>query len=254
MIWLLAKYILKAALRDRLPLIFLISVFVIFSLSAFIGGSAITEQDQFAIIFTANTLRFLSVSFIILYISFYFNRSFETRDAESLLTRPFSRLQYLLGHYCAFQLIVGFFIGVSFLMMVLIVKSPSFQNLIWVGGLWIELSLVATIAIFFGMLCKNNIAAILLSFAFYILGRLSGSLLHIVNDPSEQSVLIRGGEILVQVISVILPRFDLMVQSSWLLYETNFSMSFFYVLLAQLAVFTGLVISATYYDLIRKQF
>lgn len=252
MIWLLAKYVLKAALRDRLPLVFLLSLMICISLSAFFGSAAIVERDQFAIIFTANSLRLLSVAFLILYISFYFGRAFETRDIDALLTRPISRLRYLLGHYLAFQILVLFFTLLSFLIFVLLIHSYS--SLFWIVGLFIELSLISLISIFFGMLCSNGIAAILLSFGLYILGRLSGSLLNIINTSPRGDVLSSVSENIMQLISIIIPRFDLMTQSSWLIYQTEIPIELLITVLIQFFVFTGLVLSAAYYDLIRKQF
>jgi ABC-type transport system involved in multi-copper enzyme maturation permease subunit len=251
---LLTRYVLRAAIRDKLPLIFIISLAVCLSLSAFLGDSAVIEQDQFVVIFAASSLRFLSVVFLILYISFYFHRAFETRDLETMLTRPFSRLQYLVGHYVGFQIIVIVFSLASFLMFFNFKSVLTDHYFIWFIGLFIELSLVALISIFFAMLCTRNVAAILLSFGFYILGRLSGSLLNIIEAGGDQNIVIRMGEVIMQVITVVVPRFDLMVQTSWLLYDINITMNIMLILIFQFFVFTGFILSATYFDLIRKQF
>lgn len=254
MVFLLTQYVLKAAIRDKLPLIFLISVAVCMSLAAFLGSSAVTEQDQFVVVFTATSLRLLSISFIILYISFYFHRAFEGRDVETMLTRPFSRLQFIMGHYFGFQIMVAVFCALSFIVFLLFQSALTAHYYIWFIGFFVELSLMALITMFFAMLCNRNIAAILLSLGFYILGRLSGSLLTIIDTGASSDVLMRLGEVLMQFISIILPRFDLMVQTSWLLYDMDLTLNSLTIVVIQFFVFTGLILSATYFDLLRKQF
>ena len=47
MIHILTKYILTAAMKDRLFLLFLLLAVLGVSLSIFLGSSAVTEKDQF---------------------------------------------------------------------------------------------------------------------------------------------------------------------------------------------------------------
>ncbi len=254
MVWLVAQYVLKAVIRDRLPLIFFVSMLICLSLCTFFGSAAMTEQDQFAIIFMANVIRLLSVSFVILYISFYFARAFDTRDIEALLTRPISRLQYLIGHYLAFQGLIFSFILFLFIIFLFFIRAPDGQEFLWLAGLLIELSLVGLVALFFGLLLSHGIASIFLSFGLYLLGRFSGSLLDIVATPSDPNIFSAFGGAVMQLISIIIPRFDLMLQSGWLIYPASLSTVQITIIIAQFFVFTGLVLSAAYYDLIRKQF
>jgi len=253
-VFLLTQYVLKAAIRDKIPLIFLISIAVSMSLSAFLGSSAVTEQDQFVVVFSATALRLLSISFIILYISFYFHRAFESRDVETMLTRPFSRFQFMMGHYFGFQIMVTIFCALSFIVFLLFKSVLAEHYYIWFIGFFVELSLMALVTIFFAMLCTRNITAILLSLGFYILGRLSGSLLTIIDTGGGSNIAIRLGEAVMQLISIILPRFDLISQTSWLLYDASLTLENFTVVIIQFFVFTGLILSATYFDLLRKQF
>ena len=54
-------------------------------------------------------------------------------------------------------------------------------------------------------------------------------------------------------ISMVIPRLDLMAQSSWLIYGTENSINWMFVI-GQGIVFYALVFSATYIDFKRKQF
>ena len=123
MVWLLVKYILTAALRDRLLLGFLFLVGVGISLSIFLGSAAITEKDQFSVVFTAGGLRIGGLLTLVLFTVFYLRRSFETRDVEYLLSRPLSRLQFLLAHSIAFSILAT--IAASLISLVLIAMSQG---------------------------------------------------------------------------------------------------------------------------------
>lgn len=253
MIWALIQYVLKAAYYDKLPLIFLITMLVSLSGAVFMGGTAITEQDQFVLVFASNSLRLLSVFITIFYITHYFSRSFQTQEISALLTKPFSRLQYLLAHYFAFQIIAFLFIVVTCLVFVLFFQSSWAYFTFWAVGLWCELSLVSLISLFFAILIPQSFIAAIASVGLYVLGRLSGNLLIIIETSQNQNILTLAGEYVVQFITMFVPRFDLFTQSVWLIYEQG-AISFPYFLLFHFFVFTGLILSVTFFDLSRKEF
>lgn len=253
MLWTLIHYVLKAAYIDKLPLIFLVVVAVSLSGALFMGGSAVTEQDQFVLVFAANSFRLLAVLLTIFYIHHYFNRAFQTQEVSAMLTKPFSRLQYLLGHYMAFQIIVFGFVALGAALFFLFFQSGLNDFLFWIMGLWAELSLMALISLFFALLLPHGFAAIMASVGLYIFGRLSGSFLLITQSTDRTNVFSTMGESLVEIILIFVPRFDLFVQSHWLLYEEG-AVPFSYFVPFHFVIFTGLVLSAAYFDLRRKEF
>lgn len=250
---LLVKYILTAALRDRLLLSFIVLVGLGLSVSVFLGSAALTEKDQFSLVFAAGGLRIAGLLTLILFVVFYLRRSFETRDVEYILSRPISRFQFLLAHSIAFN-ILATFIAVS---ITLAVSALSYQHLqsghlLWGVSFWVELLVMANVALFFALFLSSAVTAALVSFAFYILSRLIGDILGIIEKPGEAGT-IAFLEKIMNFVSIFIPRLDLMGQTSWLLYGTSGEVNFTFLFL-QGAIFCGFILAAAYYDLSRRQF
>lgn len=253
MIWLLTKYILTAALRDKLFLGFIAFLAVGVSLSIFFGSAAITEKEQFSIVFAAGGLRVLGGLTLILFTVFYVRKSFETRDVEYLLTRPISRIQFLAAHSIAFSALATIATLLISLVILLISQGISLQGyLLWCFSLWFELLIIAQVALFFSFVLSSAVMATLMGCAFYVLSRLIGGILGVIDaGPTTGAGLVM--EKIMLVISVIIPRFDLMTQSSWLLYADYTSFNWSFVLL-QGVIFYGFVFSAAYVDFNKRQF
>lgn len=252
----LVRYVLLAAFRDRIvPGIVAISVLAI-CLSVFSGSAAIIEQDQFVIAYLAGGLRLLSLIGLSLFVVFFIRRSYDARDIEFLLTRPVSRGKFVLSHAVAFSCL-AVLTGV-FLSAILYGFSMryGYQNgfLLWAFGVTFEYILVANVAFFFAMVLGSPVTAGLATLGFYVLSRMMGELLAIAQSPGEV-----GGSVLhvlsvvMTLISVVIPRFDLMAETSWLIYG-GAELSDWGFIVAQGAVFLALVVSATAIDLKRRQF
>ena len=248
----LISYVLTAAYKDKIFLAFFILVVVMVSLSLFFGASAVTEQDQFAIVFTSGALRLVSVFTLTLFIIFYFARSFENRDVDFLFSKPITRWQFILAHFVAFSFL-------SFLIAIIVTAAVIFLSpsglsvpvLIWGGSIFIELVVLSAMAIFFGIAFNNAVPATLATIGFYILARLIGDIIGILEIGAVNTATLILGKVMT-VISFFVPRLDLIGQTSWLVYGLN---DFSYApLVAQIVIFLGLVLSATYLDLKRRQF
>lgn len=254
MSWPLVKYVLTAALRDRLMLVLSLMVLVGGALSVFLGSSAVIEQDRFALVFAAAGLRFASVVGLVLFVVFYVRRSFESRDIDFLLSRPISRSAFILSHSIAFSLlalIVGAAIGVSMLAVSLHYAVGGIG--LWVLSLAAELVIMANAALFFAMVLPSATAGAMASIGLYILGRLMGELLGIVYTGAY----FHGYRFLamaMKLVSLIVPRLDLMAQSSWLIYGTSDSAIGVGFILAQGLVYSLLLTTAALIDLVRRQF
>lgn len=253
----LVRYIFLAAIRDRLILSLLILIILGTSLSVFLGSAAIAEADLFALSYTAGGLRIIGVLSLVLFISFYIRRAFDTKDVDLNLTRPVSRVSFLLSHSFAFSLIatlVSVAIGLA-----VVAVSPHMVgsgHALWIFSLWVELILVANAALFFSMVLSSSSSAALATFGLYALSRLMGQVLgtSMGLDPEQISVStdtdVLG--VLVQVVSIFIPRLDLMGQSSWLIYGAE-KAAFVFVAL-QGIIYTSLLIVAGIIDLVRREF
>lgn len=255
----LISYTLKAALRDRLVRVILVFYALIASVSLFAGSTAVLENAQFAIIFAASGIRFAAVLGAVLFVAFYIQRSYATKDIDFILSRPLSRTSFVVSQAIAFFIISLLIGGAAFVaMFILMAFNVSTGLVFWSVGLIIEVTLITNIAMFFSMSLSSSVASVAASFGFYMLARMTGTLLGIVKAGDYEGIFVFFGWI-TKAVTVILPRFDLLVQSSWLIYgphgtsTVSTPVSPFYML--GLGVFfTLFIVLATIIDLKRKEF
>ncbi|MGB0720008.1 MAG: hypothetical protein ACPGRX_06020, partial [Bdellovibrionales bacterium] len=241
------------AIRDRLIIAMLVLIGLSASLSVFMASAAVTEQDQFTAVFSAGSLRILGVLGLVLFVVFFMRRSFEARDIEFLLSRPISRVQFILSYTTGFSclaVIIGAACGIC-----VVALSPhlvSAGTLLWCLSIIVENIIMVNMALFFAMFISSAAMGVLAVLAFYVLARMMGQILGII-DAGTSGLDFQGLEIAVQAISVITPRLDLLGQTSWLIYGAEDAANFGFVI-AQGAVFIMLVLSAALLDLMKRQF
>lgn len=247
----LLKYALLAALRDKL----LLSMFIVFvvgaSLSLLLASAAIIEKDQFALVFTSASLRLVNVLGLVLFVIFFVRRSFDSKDIEFLLSRPISRVQLIITYAVAFSIIaviMNFAVGLA-----LFSVAPhlfGYSHMLWLVSLVFESIAMVSVSLFFALQITSAASAAMASLGVYVLGRLMGQLLGIVD-----SSLVDGQGIYamaLQLVSVITPRLDLLGQSSWLLYGVEGGSAVFACF--QVFAFSVLVVAAACLDFSRRQF
>ena len=241
-------------MRDRLLLGFLLLLFVGVSLSLFLGSSAITESDQFSLIFAASGLRIGGNLALILFTVFYLRRSFEARDVEYLLSRPITKLQFLTAHFLAFSFL-AFVAAVLITLTLALMPSAALSDpnfFLWGLSLWVELNVMVAMAVFFSLVLSSAVTASLATFSFYVLARLMGDILGII-ESSYNNGLTAILEKVMLLISIFVPRLDLMAQSAWLLYGVTDVINWPFIL-GQGMIFTAFVFTAALLDLNKRQF
>ena len=253
MIWLLVKYIFAAASRDKILISFLLLIGVGVSLSLFLGSAAVTEKDQFSIVFAASALRFSSLFTLVLFAVFYIRKSFDTRDVEYMLSRPITRFQYLIAHSISFSILAFILTFISAVVLLSMPAEANFMGVcLWSTSLLVELILVVNVALFFAFVLTSAVSAMLITLAFYVLSRMMGGILGVILSSPESGIMMLVEKIML-LISIIVPRFDLMGQGDWLLYGAEGAIGWGFVL-GQGVVFLGLIFFATLIDFKRKQF
>lgn len=268
----LVKYILTAAARDKLMMTLALMILLGAAVAAFMGSASITEQGGFALVFGAGGLRFLGVAGIVLFCCFYIRRSFENKEVEFLLSRPVSRLSFLFSHAAAFALLAAL-VAAAVAAAVLMLGRPDLGGLLlWAVSLAVEFAIMAVAALFFSMVLSSAAGSALAALGFYTLARMVGVLLGITSEaPANWFFAIIGSAM--KLISIAIPRLDMMGQTSWLVYgvEGAGGIKFLpeagaYAILmmehlgltgfiaVQGVFFTGLLLAAAAYDFMRKQF
>lgn len=255
----LVKYILMAAVRDRLLWGIAAMSLLVVCLSIFSGSVAIVEQGQFILSYMAGGLRIIALLGLSLFTVFFVRRSFDSRDIEFLLTRPISRFRFVVSHVVAFSLltvVAGLFISaiVGGLSMFYGTTSSVF---LWSFGITFELMIVANTAFFFAMVLGSPVSAGMATFGFYILARLMGQLLAIMHHNPQPDTfsdyVMNGLAYTAGAISVVIPRLDLLAQTSWLIYGGGVLSDWLFTV-AQGGAFLALITTAAWIDVRRRQF
>lgn len=242
-----------AALRDKIILSFLVLAGLGISLSFFLGSAAILEKEQFSVVYAASSLRILGVMGLVLFVVFYIRRSFEDKDIEFLLSRPVTRPAFILAHSLSFSLIAAFFAAMVFLCVYAMIPQQLTEgHMLWGFSLLFEFIIMANAAIFFAMVLPSATMASLAVFGFYIFCRIIGQIMGIVDTGTESETVAFMGTI-IDLISIFVPRLDLMGQTSWLIYGAGEGIGYTFILF-QGVIFSAVLISASMIDLVRRQF
>ncbi len=246
-------YVLKASIRDKLILSLIVLFLAASSLSFFIGGSATAEPDAAVLTFIANSARFIGVLSLILFTVFYVRRAYETHDIEYLLSRPVTRIHFIIAHLLALSLLSLLFTIVISAGLTLfashILNIDGF--ILWSVSLGLEFMIIAYAAFFFSMTLSSAVSGTMATLAAYVLARMSGQVLAIIDSGSQGGSYILSK--IMEAASVIVPRFDLFSQSSWLIYGPDASIGLlFFVIHGGLFLF--LIACASIFDLQLKEF
>lgn len=269
----LVRYVLTAAMRDRLILTLMLMIGLGAGTSVFLGSASITEQDSFALVFGSGGLRFLSVIGLVLFCCFYVRRAFETKEVEFLLSRPLSRMTFLFSHAFSFALLAVLVAAVVAGAVYFLGKPNPHGLFAWGLSLGVENIIMTVAALFFSMVLSSAAGSALATLGLYVLARLIGMLIGIAHLPPENLIFAILNNTL-EVISVAVPRLDLMGQTSWLVYgvegssgglafaeyATKWSHAIVETLgvagfmLAQGVFFIALLLGASAFDFARRQF
>lgn len=247
------RYLLKAAIRDRLLISFSAALVVAASLALFLGSSSVIESGQFALVYMSSSLRIMCVVALSLAIAFMIRRGFDMHEVEFILARPISRLTYVLSHAVAFLIIALVMGGTIVLLLSLQGMSFSSEGYIhWAVGFLLELAVVAMATMFFSFVLSSAVASVMAVFGYYMLARLNGELLGIVDSGMVDGLLWLPSKI-IQLALVIAPRFDLYGQSEWLIYgfQESYTLAF---LVANALLFMVLLVLGTMIDFVRREF
>jgi hypothetical protein len=251
--WPLITHALKAAIRDKMILALVLALAVSSSLSVFMGSVAVIEQDQFSIVFAASGIRLAVVFGLILFVVFYIRRSFDAKDIEFLLCRPLTRFQFLLSYALSFILLALIMtVAQGVCLYVLGANIFAEGQLLWLASIAAENIIMVGVALFFSMIMSSAATASMACLGFYTLTRMMGHILGVI----DSDLAFPGSEILsyiMQAISIVMPRLDLMGQSSWLIYGVGEGIDLAFVFI-QAAIFSIFIFLAAAIDLVRRQF
>jgi len=249
----LVQYVVTAAIRDKLIISIFLLLIMAVSLSIFMGSAATTERDQFAAVFSAGSIRILNAAGLILFIVFFIRRSFETRDIEFMLSRPVGRLTLVMSYAAGFS-IIAVLLGVTSGLCVYALSPHLFSegHILWTISLIAENIIIANAALFFSMVLTSAASGAFATLGFYVLARMMSQILGII-DSGKGIMEIKFLEQIMQLISALMPRLDLMAQTSWLIYGKEDQIGYLFVV-SQCVIYSGVILLAALIDMRRRQF
>lgn len=250
------RYILLTARRDWLFGGVLVLIAVLYGLASFMGSTALVEQYYMAMAYFSGSSRIVLVVGMIVFICFHMRRSFDHREIEAILSKPISRVQFLVAYWVAFTILsVGTTLPVVAVLGLL--YTPDYVGLLyWSISLIAEIALVTAFTLLASLILRSAVAAVLASLAFYFVARLIGFFLAAI----QQETSLMGGGILGQitegillVISTALPRLDMFAKSAWLIYGVAEAHDI-WIFAVQSGVYIFLLMAMAIFDFKRKQF
>jgi hypothetical protein len=248
------KYILLSGIRDRLYIGLFITLIASFSLSIFLGSTALIEQQQTVAAYIAGSSRAILAIGLILFVCLNVNRAFENKEVEFIISKAISREKFILSY------LIGFFLSAILIFIpliiaiLLVVKASKFGLLMWCLTLFLEIIILISFALLSSLILKNSFSAIMASFGFYIISRMMGVFVLAIEIPqSLQAAKINLMASVLKFMSVLFPRLDLFAQSSWLNYGIG-DFGILKIILWQALIYIPLMIFMAFHDFKKKQF
>ena len=248
------RYILMTAQRDSLFLGLAISVIFAAYIAFFLGTTAAVEEGQTSMVYAAGISRIILILGLVIFVAFHIRRSFENREIDLMLVHPISRTKFILSYLLGYSIIALFFVLFAAIVLYLLAHIHSLnQNLeglgIWTLSVLLEAVIMSTLAMTASLILRSTVITVLLSLGFYVLSRMAGFVLMIVNKPGNEGFSFD----IFEHISKLIPRMDFFGKTEWLLYgyKTNEEV---YLFLAQAAIYTTLLAAIAIYDFKKKEF
>jgi len=250
------RYILLTALRDWLFIGLFGVILMAYGISLFMGSTALVEQDQMTLAYFAGSSRIILMVGLIVFVCFHVKRAFEQREVEAILSKPISRVQFVIAYWLGFA-ILSLLAVLPVLGVILLLGSPDKIGLLyWGSSLFLEASLLVAFALLTSLIMQGSVSPVLSCFAFYMVSRLMGFFVATMNEPASLMVsgqVSRIMEWVLKIISTIVPRLDLYAKSTWLIYGVK-NQPDLWVFQAQSVVYITLLVSVAVFDFRRKQF
>ena len=249
------RYLVLTALRDRLFGTLVVLLALIAILGAFLGDGAVVEAQASRLAFAGMAVRAVLMLGIILFVTFHVRRTYESREVEMMLSRPISRPGFVLAYYVGFAglalLLVPLAAGALFF-----AGQPPLDGLaLWTWTLALEALIVVAVSLFFSLILSSATAGALAAIAFYLFGRMVGTILGVLNGAwlDLTTPINKAAGFAFKLVSTIMPRLDLFGQTSWLVYGREGGW-LDWAATAQTMIYVPLLLAMAIYDFERKQF
>ena len=245
------RYVLLTSVRDNVLFAVLALTIGASAIAFYFGSVALFEQRETATVYMAGSVRTLLVLGLTVFMAFHVQRLMDTREIEAILSKTLSRWQFILAYWMGFAAL-GLVLMVPAATLVVFLAAASLSAFLWAAAIAFELAILAAFVLFAGLTFERAIPTLSAVLGFYVLGRLTAFFLGIAGFRAQFGVLGTSADFL-EYISLLLPRFDLMARSDWLV--NGVSMDHVLILLfIQAIIYIPVLLAAAYVDMAKKAF
>ncbi len=178
-------------LRDKILYNLLFFALLLIGASVLLGELTIAEQKKVVTDMGLAAINLVGVLIAVFVGIGLVSKEIERRTVYTIMARPISRVQFLLGKY--FGLIVTLLVNVLIMLAVFIVTllmnhAPVHLSLVQaVELIFVELLLVTALALFFSTFSSSTLSAIM-TVAFYVIGHLTTDLKGIAEKTQSEAL------------------------------------------------------------------
>ena len=190
-----AQNTFRETVRDKILYNLVFFALLLIGASVLLGSLTIGEQSRIINDVGLAAINLVGVIMAIFVGIGLVSKEIERRTIYTILARPITRTQFVLGKYCGLVFIGGLNIAIMFAM---------FLSTIWLSGnsifgslfqavelMWVEVLLVTALAMFFSTFSSPTLSAIM-TLGFYVIGHLTGDLKGIAaktKNPLTESIM-----------------------------------------------------------------
>jgi len=181
----------RESLRDRILYNLLFFALFLMGFSVLLGDFTIAEQKKIVTDLGLAAINLVGVVIAIFVGIGLVSKEIERRTVYTIMARPISRAQFILGKYLGLALTLLVNVGIMlavFLATLLMDRVPLHWGLFQaVQLIYVELLLVTSLALFFSTFSSSTVSA-MMTLGFYVIGHLTGDLKGIAAKSSSETV------------------------------------------------------------------
>ncbi|TAL03158.1 MAG: hypothetical protein EPO08_04860, partial [Rhodospirillaceae bacterium] len=99
------RFVLVTALRDRLFASLFGLLMMTIAVAVFLGGGAVTESREMAVVYAAGGARVLVMLGLIVFTAFHVEKLYDTREIEAILARAISRENFVTSYWAGLAVV-----------------------------------------------------------------------------------------------------------------------------------------------------
>lgn len=188
-IWIIAKNTYREIIRDRILYSLIAFTFLIMGLSLALGQLSFAEQTRISIDFGFAAINLSTVILSIFVGSTLVSREIEKRTVLTLLARPITRSQFLIGKFIGLSLVIltvaaGFSLAMGGVLYGYGV-AWSFDCTVALVGVFLEAEILLGLTMLFGVLSKPTMTVIF-SIGFFLIGHWLDNMMFFAKKSESQ--------------------------------------------------------------------